>query len=331
MLLFLIISLLVLAILATALAIAKILSPWPAALFYRGVFNIGGTIDKIRLAKYVPADVTSRLNIAYGDLPIEKLDVHLPSGVEGSSRRVPTIVWLHGGGFLSGGKSLIGNYAKIIAGSGYGVVAIDYALAPDAKYPTPARQANAALAFLKANGHTLNLDTDRIVIAGDSAGAHIAAQLGIALSNPDYARATGVEPAVPLTSVRGLLLYCGFFDPALFEPRGFVADYLDAIARSYLDMQRFDPAMVPETFPIPANLTSDMPPLFITVGNNDLLTAHSEALAAAARQHGMAVETLFFPAEYKPALGHEYQFDLSTAAGQEALARTRAFLARHVQ
>ncbi|MGE8941387.1 alpha/beta hydrolase [Leptospira interrogans] len=331
MLLFLIISLLVLAILATALAIAKILSPWPAALFYRGVFNIGGTIDKIRLAKYVPADVTSRLNIAYGDLPIEKLDVHLPPEIEGSSRRVPTIVWIHGGGFLSGGKSLIGNYAKIIAGSGYGVVAIDYALAPDAKYPTPARQANAALAFLKANGHTLNLDTDRIVIAGDSAGAHIAAQLGIALSNPDYARATGVEPAVPLASVRGLLLYCGFFDPALFEPRGFVADYLDAIARSYLDMQRFDPAMVPETFPIPANLTSDMPPLFITVGNNDLLTAHSEALAAAARQHGVAVETLFFPAEYKPALGHEYQFDLSTAAGQEALARTRAFLARHVQ
>jgi acetyl esterase/lipase len=327
-LLFLIISLLVLAILAAALAIAKIVSPWPAALFYRGVFNIGGTIDKIRLAKHVPAGVTSRLDIAYGKLPIEKLDIHLPPGVEGSSRRVPAIVWIHGGGFLSGGKNLVGNYAKIIAGSGYGVVAIDYALAPDANYPTPARQANAALAFLKANGHTLNLDTDRIVIAGDSAGAHIAAQLGIALSDPDYARAIGVEPAVPRGSIRGLLLYCGFFDPALFEPRGFVADYLDAIARSYLDMQRFDPAMVPETFPIPANLTPDMPPVFITVGNNDLLTAHSEALAAAARRKGVTTETLFFPAAYKPALPHEYQFDLSTAAGQEALARTRAFLAR---
>ena len=331
MLLFLIISLLVLAILATALAIAKILSPWPAALFYRGVFNIGGAIDKIRLAKYVPADVTSQLDIAYGQLPIEKLDVYLPAGVAGSSRRVPTVVWIHGGGFLAGGKNLIGNYAKIIAGSGYGVVAINYGLAPATKYPTPARQANAALAFLKANGHTLNLDTDRIVIAGDSAGAHIAAQLGIALSDLDYARAIGVEPAVPLASIRGLLLYCGFFDPALFEVRGFAADYLDAVARSYLDMLYFDPVRVPTTFQIPANLPSNMPPLFITVGNNDLLRTHSETLAAAARQHGVTTETLFFPAEYRPALGHEYQFNLGTAAGQEALVRTKAFLAQRFQ
>ncbi len=331
MLLFLIISLLVLAILAAALAMAKILSPWPAALFYRGVFNIGGTIDKLRLAKYVPADVTTRRDIAYGALPIEKLDVHLPPGIAGSSDRVPTIVWIHGGGFLSGGKDLIGNYAKIIAGSGYGVVAIDYTLAPSGQYPTPVREANAALSFLKANSGALNLDTDRIVIAGDSAGAHIAAQLGIALSSPDYARAIGIEPAVPRASIRGLLLYCGFFDPALFKPRGFVADYLDAIARSYLDMPSFDPGRVPKTFPIPANLVPDMPPMFVTVGNADLLTAHSEVLVAAARQRGVEVDALFFPPDHEPGLPHEYQFRLGTVAGKEALTRTRAFLTRQFQ
>ena len=331
MLLFLVKFLVVLAILAGALAIAKVLSPWPAALFYRGVFNIGSTVDKIRLAKYTPRDVTTTRGLAYGAHPDEKLDLHLPPGIAGTSRRVPIVLWIHGGGFVAGNKRLIANYAKIIAAGGYGVAAIDYTLAPEGHYPIPARQANAALAYLRANGDKLNLDTDRIVIAGDSAGAHIAAQLGIALSSPDYARALGLTPAAPRAALRGLLLFCGFFEAALFTPSGFVADYLDAIARAYLDMPRFDPALVPKTFPIGANLTSDLPPMFITVGNDDLLTSHSLALAEAARQRGVEIDTLFFPADYQPGLPHEYQFRLGTAAGQEALARSKAFLARRFQ
>ena len=49
-------------------------------------------------------------------------------------------------------------------------------------------------------------------------------------------------------------------------------------------------------------------------------------IAEVVAQHGVPVDTLFFPDDYAPPLAHEYQFDLDTEAGQTALERSVAFL-----
>jgi acetyl esterase/lipase len=68
------------------------------------------------------------------------------------------------------------------------------------------------------------------------------------------------------------------------------------------------------------------PPALITVGNADPLRPHSELLAEKLRAQQTEVETLVFPSDYQPPLGHEYQFDLDTDAGQLFLQRLLAFL-----
>jgi acetyl esterase/lipase len=303
------------------------LSPWPSALFYRYLFDKGGVAMNAALATHVPAGITARKDIGYGSQPIEKLDIYLPAGVAGTDRALAMVFWIHGGGFLSGDKDQIANYLKIVAAAGYAAVGINYTLTPTAVHPSPARQANAALAFLRANAANLNIDADRIFLAGDSAGSNIAAQLAIALSESGYAEAIGIAPAIPRTAVRGLVLFCGIYDPELLEGAGTFAGFLKTVSWAYLGTKEIGGPATPKEFSIVRNITPNMSPMFVTAGNADPLLGHSKSLVAAAQRLGVAVDDLFFAADYNPPLQHEYQFDLETAAGREALARSLKFIA----
>ena len=74
-------------------------------------------------------------------------------------------------------------------------------------------------------------------------------------------------------------------------------------------------------------VTAEFPPAFISAGNGDPLLPHSRALAEALGRRGVEVDALFFP-EPQARVPHEYQFNLDTDAGREALERAVKFVAR---
>lgn len=321
-------ALVVIALLVVAGMVAWKVSPWPSALFYRVMMDIGGRQLADALEKHVPPGVTSVLDIRYD--PGEsaaRFDVFYPSDVEGSERVLTTIVWVHGGGFISGSKSQIANYARILASKGYTVVSVDYTLAPRGRYPSAMRQVNHAPDSALREWKRLHIDPNRIVLAGDSAGAQIAGQLANLISNPTYAQTLGDRPAITRPRLIGAILYCGLHDPTLLALEGPFAGFLRTTGWSYFGTQDFlsEPRMA--EFSVVGNVTSEFPPLFVSAGNADPLLPHSLALAEAAERKGVRVERLFFPADYAPPLLHEYQFNLDTEAGKLALERSLAFLA----
>jgi acetyl esterase len=302
-----------------------LVSPWPAALLMRKVFAGNGARLATALDRHAPADVTGLIDERYGPDPDMLLDVFRPASASGP---LPLVVWVHGGGFVGGSKDELAGYFKLVASHGFAVAAPRYSLAPGRRYPTPLRQLMQALRYLEENAGRLLIDPDRIALAGDSAGAQIAAQAGALVTTPGYAEAVGVTPTITPAQLRGLILACGIYDLPLVRhppaPAGRVFVQVSLLA--YSGHRRFldDPAFA--AWSITDHVSPAFPPTLITVGNADPLRPHSELLAARLQAEGAETETLFFPAQHQPPLDHEYQFDIDTDAGQLFLGRLLTFL-----
>jgi acetyl esterase/lipase len=303
-------------------------TPWPRALLIRYAFETEAAKVKAALAKYVPEGISEELDIQYAPgSGATRLDIYYPSTLDGTDATLPTIVWTHGGAFISGSKGEVANYLKILAGKGYTVVSVGYSLAPGAKYPTPIRQLNEALGFLKENGHRHHVDASRLVLAGDSAGAQIAAETANIVSVPSYAEAVGIVPAIERERLQGLLLFCGIYDLADVDLAGGFSGFLRTVIWAYSGAREYDPNSEFATMSVAQYVTSAFPRAFISAGNGDPLLPQSIKLATELSGLAVRVDTLFFPETQTPPLPHEYQFNLDTAAGNEALSRALEFLA----
>lgn len=300
------------------------LFPEPGVWVIRQVFNRGDTELSAASAEHVPPGVIARTDLRYGTGPDERFDLFLPPA--GTPRKPLLIVWVHGGGFVAGDKSSVANWLKVLAGRGYPVVSVEYTRGASRAYPLPVRQANAALAHIRANANTLGLDPSAIALGGDSAGAHIASQLALSLTNADYARGLGVAPSVPPQALKAMLLTSGIYDMPDLSGGGLIGAFLRSAFHGYTG--ETDPAKVKgiELFSIPRNADARFPPSFITGGNADPLTAQGKALAARLTALGVETDTLFFPDSHQPPLAHEYQLRLNTPDGRLAFDRMVSFL-----
>ncbi|KUJ84400.1 alpha/beta hydrolase [Microbulbifer flavimaris] len=304
------------------------LSPRPSATIIRMAFDEQSTQLNAALAPLRPAYVRAQENIPYDrDDPDALLDLYTPD--LGGGRR-PLVVWVPGGAWVAGGKEAIANYSALLSGHGYAVAALDYSLAPGAHYPKPVQQVSQALAFLERNAERFQLDTAHIFLAGDSAGAQIAAQVANVITSPAYAAALQIEPPLQRRQLSGLLLYCGAYDLEILNFEGPHGDFLHSVLWAYSGDRNFRDNADFATLSVRQYLTADFPPTFISSGNGDPLLAQSRAMAARLDELGVPVTTLFFPDDYSPALPHEYQFNLTVAAGRLALQQSLRFLSRQV-
>lgn len=315
-----------LAILSGAVVLAFAVSPWPSVYVIRAIFDSGAASAAEKLVRYVPAEIAARQDLRYGRGRDERFDVFTPEGARPGS--LPVIVWAHGGGFVSGQRGDVANYLKVLAGRGFAVVNLDYSIAPEATYPRPVEQVNRALGFLASNAARLGLGDRRFILAGDSAGAQIAAQVANLVTSPAYAKAVGIVPAIAPERLAGALLFCGPYDLALMKAGGIGGWFMATTTWAYSGRRDHRDAPGFALMSVVRHVTSAFPPAFVTAGNADPLAPHSVALATALAKKGVAVETLFFPEQRKPPLGHEYQFDLDEPAARIALERAVIFANR---
>jgi acetyl esterase len=309
------------AVASVALFLAYTYTPWPRALRVRNDYDGGSREANRLLEKLVPPGVGAVLDQRYDPgNPDVRLDVYHPA--DGAASRT-TVVWVHGGGWLSGSKELIANYLKILASKGFTVVGVGYSLAPGAIYPTPVRQVNTALGYLVQNAARLQVDPSRIVLAGDSAGPQIALQIATMILQPSYAQVMGLQPTLKKEQLAGLLFFCGLY---WVDPADIGNHYFQTELWSYAGTKDF---MTDKTFAtawVMDRLNGEFPPTFVSVGSEDGLRPQSIAFADKLEKAGVRVERSIFPENLKPPLYHEFQFDLRRPEAQEALAKAVGFL-----
>ena len=302
-------------------------SPRPMCLFYRWVFNKGGEEINEKLKKHVPPGIKAITDMVYeANDPIAKLDIYFPEDNEKNGKKLPCILWIHGGGLISGSKDQVANYCKILASNGFAVAAMDYGLAPEHIYPTPLRQTMQALDFLIRQAGALPIDTGLLFLAGDSGGGQLAAQTANLIEDSAYAVAVKVPASVPPGQIKGLLLFCGPYDIKGVELKGDFGGFMKTVLWAYSGSKAFARNPYFATAAIFDYLSPNFPPSFISVGNDDPLAEHSYLLAEKLISRGVEPDTLFFRNSSKVQLPHEYQFDFDAPSARLALQRSVSFI-----
>ena len=292
----------------------------------RVVIALVSLVALAQAAPKLPPNVSVERDIVYGAEQDAKLDIYMPKELADSGRALPTVVWIHGGGWAGGEKTYVAQYAAALAAGGFVVAAIDYSLPPKEIYPTPVRQAFDALAFLKREAARFHVDPTRFFIAGDSAGAQMAAQVAAATTSRSYAQKLGVKPTIRAHDLKGALLYCGAFDLSTMGFKGPITSTLDGPLVHYSGSTTFraDPKFA--TFSVARYVTRAFPRSFITAGNDDDFEDQSRAFAKRLKDLGVKVDDMFFPDDFTPRLGHVYQFSLDQQPARESVTRSVDFM-----
>jgi acetyl esterase/lipase len=312
---------------AAAIGALAVVSPWPSALAIRALFERDARRTRRRLDEFAPDHgLMERYEVSYGEAPELRLNWFCPEEALGA---LPVVVWIHGGAWISGYKEDVDPYLRMIASQGYTAVSLDYSKAPEEKYPTALKQLNEALAFLSANATEFNIDPGRFVLAGDSAGAQLAAQLATLSTSPIYAKQLDITPGLAKDQLAALVLHCGIFDVSDIPNSPRIAGWGSRAALwSYLGDRDWSKTPGASQMSVINHVTKDFPTSFISGGNGDALT-ESQSLPFADRltELGVAVTT-HFPSDDAHELPHEYQFHMEYAESPKALAAAIHFLDR---
>ncbi|GAB3595507.1 alpha/beta hydrolase [Microbacterium tumbae] len=313
-------------------AIVGSITPWPSAMVIRAVFTRGGEATAVEMAAHVPdTELTEVLDVPYGDDGADTtMDVFTPASAEGP---LPTVVWIHGGAWISGSKEDVDPYLRILSAEGYTAIAVNYTLGPEGYYPKAVHQLNEALAYIDGHAQELNVDASRIVLAGDSAGGQLASQLAAITTSPDYAEIMSVTPALQPDQLVATVLNCGVYDlSALAALDGVVGWGFKSALWAYSGTKTWAEGSSGATMSTIDWVTGDFPPTYISGGNDDGLTwLQSIPLAQRLEALGVEITTQFWPADHEPALPHEYQFHLDLPDARTALQATIDFLDAHTR
>ncbi|GAC1578002.1 MAG: alpha/beta hydrolase [Sphingomicrobium sp.] len=226
-------------------------------------------------------------------IPIEAIEEHEAPSPDGpvrlrlyrpvpTAKLAPTILFLHGGGFVIGSLDSHDDVCRALAlGSHSVVVAVDYRLAPETVFPGALGDCRAALQWLADSAEALSIDRHRLALCGDSAGGNLA--IGTAL----WARGHGI-------ALRHLGLLYPVIDPACETQsmrelgNGFVLtqSFIRWFWAAYLG-EHGDPSD-PCVAVLEAHL-ADLPPLSLSTAEFDPLREEGEAFGRAVRAAGVSV------------------------------------------
>lgn len=135
------------------------------------------------------------------------MDIYYPSHpIEG---KAPCVMDIPGGGWMIHNRLRRDGYARCFAAMGAVVAVIDHRLCPEVFFPKDLEDCVDAYNFLCDNAVRFGIDKDNITVTGDSSGGHLAASLGIAATDEEYAKSLAIS--TPSTKPSGLIFVSGAF------------------------------------------------------------------------------------------------------------------------
>ena len=139
-----------------------------------------------RVRREIPDTVRVERDIVYaryGNRELQ-LDLYLPKNPD--AENIPCIVSITGGGWHAGDKTRFAGISAALADHGFASACITYRVLPEVAFPAPIMDCKAAVRWVRANAADYGIDPDHIGVIGGSAGAQLAALLGVSADMPEF-------------------------------------------------------------------------------------------------------------------------------------------------
>ena len=254
----------------------------------------------------------------------------------------PVIIYIHGGGFTWGSKEdgdpNAGKrggdkhwFFKRFMEEGYDIVSVEYAFAPEYQYPTPILQLQEAVSFLMKHEDQYELDMEKIIFCGSSAGGHIAAQYVTIQTNMDYAKEMDIKQILSKEQIRAVLLNSALIDPTRYDVVHDVGfDFLlRKCGQAYFNEKVMAASNGANQANVLSHMTADYPPVFISDANTGSFYDQARDLFTKSKQLGVKAELNIYPRE-EVKLRHGYE-SFDDRYGHDNMQKMLAFLEKVMQ
>ncbi|WP_129774778.1 alpha/beta hydrolase [Peristeroidobacter soli] len=279
------------------------------------------------------SDVESHPDVIYSTQPgfrPLRLDIYRQVAPKGPR---PLVVYIHGGGWISGHTRHSGAFANwpavlaSLARKGYVVVSVEYRLSSEAKFPAAIQDVKNAIKWLRANAAKYSVDPQKTVVWGGSAGGQLAALAATTCGVEALEPETGDKSVASQSDcVQGLVAWYGVFDFNAIPPPPPGVDDAVSAAGKYLGCAPAQCAdKVALASPI-SHIDAKDPPTLLIHGEMDKVVAvgQSRSFDAALRAKGVASELVVIPAVDHSFIGGSPE--ATRQASLQALAKTFEFI-----
>jgi acetyl esterase len=222
--------------------------------------------------------------------PDGPIGIRVYTPIEAFADRLPGLVYFHGGGLVAGSLDTHDNVCRTLANeSGCRLISVDYRLAPEHKFPAAIMDGYAATIWAIEHVAELGIDRDRIAVAGDSAGATLAAIV------------CQLAPRGQRVDLAAQLLLCPITDFAAEtgSRAAFARGYLLDTAMMDRDIEHYLPtdtdARNPRISPLRALDLSGLPPAYVHTAEFDPLRDEGRAYADRLARAGVKVNYTCHP------------------------------------
>lgn len=149
-------------------------------LYYRGLaaqgwYNFSEALVYMLLLRPAPKELIYTKKIKYGNEKMQYINTISPRDKQ--NQKKPVMIYIHGGGWVSGITEMRNSYATHWAKNGFFVACVSYTYAPQKTFPSQLQEVFSAVDFLYEHKDEYGIDMDNIILAGESAGGYYITQL----------------------------------------------------------------------------------------------------------------------------------------------------------
>ena len=219
--------------------------------------------------------------------------IYTPKTLRQKDGMAPCLVFFHGGGWVIGNLDSHDVVCRMLAHEGeLVVIAVDYRLSPEAKFPAAVEDSIAATAWISDNAMTLGIDASRLTVGGDSAGGNLAAVVSIHARDHGGPKLAGQVLVYPGTDFR-------MTHPSHREPETSVL-LTHSVVQYFKNQYLNGPEDIHDWRASPAlveNLAG-LPPAYVLTAGADPLRDEGEEFARRLEQAGVPVAYKTYPGQF---------------------------------